>query len=245
MHDTLSYMSKDPIHRKHHHHQVTFRMVYAFNENFMLPLSHDEVVYGKGSLLAKMPGDAWQKAANLRALFGYMYAQPGKKLVFMGGEFGQWREWYHEAGLDWELAEDPAHKGIHRWVEDLNRFYRDRPALHELDFDGEGFDWIDCNDAAQSILSFLRRGRRPGDLVAVVCNFTPVVRRNYRVGVPLKGCWKEALNSDAGLYGGSDQGNLGRVEASPLGVHGQPFSLTLTLPPLAVLFLEPSEEASP
>jgi 1,4-alpha-glucan branching enzyme len=219
-------------------------MVYAFNENFVLPLSHDEVVYGKGSLLAKMPGDEWQKAANLRALFGYMYGQPGKKLLFMGGEFGQWREWYHEASLDWELAEEPVHAGIHRWVEDLNRFYRERPALFEMDFDPEGFQWIDCNDAQHSVLSFLRRGRRPEDPVVVVCNFTPVVRRNHKVGVPMPGSWREALNSDAELYGGSGQGNLGSVEASPLGLHGQRFSLNLTLPPLSVLFLEHAKEAA-
>jgi 1,4-alpha-glucan branching enzyme len=242
MHDTLSYISKDPIHRKHHHHQTTFRMVYAFNENFVLPLSHDEIVYGKGSLLSKMPGDEWQKAANLRMLFGYMYAQPGKKLLFMGGEFGQVKEWYHETGLDWELSEQPVHKGIHRWVEDLNRFYRERPALYELDFDTEGFQWIDCNDAQHSILSFLRKGKDQEDRMVVVCNFTPVVQRNYKVGVPVKGVWKEILNSDAELYGGSGQGNLGGVEASPIGTHGHPFSLTLSLPPLAVLFLEPLKD---
>jgi 1,4-alpha-glucan branching enzyme len=241
MHDTLSYMSKDPVHRKHHHHQMTFRMVYAFNENFMLPLSHDEVVYGKGSLFTKMPGDEWQKAANLRALFGYMYGQPGKKLLFMGGEFGQRSEWYHEAGLDWGLGEEKTHQGIQRWVEDLNRFYRDRPALYERDFEAAGFQWVDCNDAENSVLSFLRKGKDPEDCMLVVCNFTPMVRRNHKVGVPRGGVWKEILNSDAELYGGSGQGNLGGVEAAPVGTHGLNHSLTLTLPPLAVLFLEPAK----
>jgi len=237
MHDTLEYMRHDPIHRKYHHNQVTFRMLYAFSENFVLPLSHDEVVHGKGSLWAKMPGDAWQRAANLRLLLGYMYAQPGKKLLFMGGEFGQQREWNHEESLDWHLLADPRHAGLQRWVQDLNALYRRTSALHELDFDPAGFEWVDASDSEQSTLCFLRRGRHAEDLILVVCNFTPVPRYGFRVGVPLAGWWQEVLNSDAAVYGGSNLGNLGEVAASPQPFHGRPYSLELTLPPLAVLFL--------
>ncbi|MGH7830951.1 MAG: 1,4-alpha-glucan branching protein GlgB, partial [Candidatus Binatia bacterium] len=236
MHDTLEYMSKDPIHRKHHHNHLTFRMLYAFHENFVLPLSHDEVVYGKRSLLGKMPGDGWQKFANLRLLFGVMYGQPAKKLLFMGGEFGQWREWTHDAGLDWHLVESLPHAGVQNWVADLNRLYRDTPALHRRDCDPAGFEWIDCTDAEAGAISFLRKGRPADAIVLVVCNFTPVVRMNYRVGVPRGGFWREALNSDAGGYGGSGQGNLGGVEAAPVPFHGRPYSLNLTLPPLAAMF---------
>jgi 1,4-alpha-glucan branching enzyme len=238
MHDTLSYMSRDPIHRRYHHNELTFRMVYAFSENFVLPLSHDEVVHGKGSLLRKMAGDEWQKFANLRLLLGYLYAQPGKKLLFMGGEIGQWNEWNHEASLDWHLLEYERHAGVQRWVEDLNRFYRSEPALYELDANAAGFEWIDCNDSDHSILSLLRKGRSAHDCVVIVCNFTPVVRHNYRVGVPYGGFWREALNSDAGEYGGSQQGNMGGMEASPVAYHGYFHSLHLTLPPLAVLFFK-------
>jgi 1,4-alpha-glucan branching enzyme len=238
MHDTLQYLSRDPIHRKHHHNELTFRQIYAATENFVLPLSHDEVVYGKGSLLAKMPGDDWQKFANLRLLFGYMYAQPGKKLLFMGGEFGQWREWNHDTSLDWHLLEYAPHLGVQRWVADLNRLYRSEPALHERDCDGQGFAWIDCNDSEHGVLSFLRTGRSTDDLILVVGNFTPVVRRNYRIGVPRGGYWRELLNSDADVYGGSQQGNLGGVEASPAAHHGQFHSLNLVLPPLAVVLLK-------
>ncbi|MBN1104695.1 MAG: 1,4-alpha-glucan branching protein GlgB [Deltaproteobacteria bacterium] len=238
MHDTLDYMSRDSIHRKFHHDKLTFRMLYAFHENFILPLSHDEVVYGKGALLRKMPGDDWQKFANLRLLFGYMYAQPGKKLLFMGGEFGQWDEWYHEKSLDWHLQDNPSHGGLQRWVGDLNRFYRSERALHERDFDPSGFEWIDCNDSQQSILTLLRRGESHDDVIIVGCNFTPVPRHNYRVGVPGGGFWREVLNSDAPDYGGSGQGNMGGVEASPIPFHGLPFSLILTLPPLGVVFLK-------
>lgn len=238
MHDTLSYMSRDPIHRRYHHNELTFRMVYAFSENFVLPLSHDEVVHGKGSLLRKMAGDEWQKFANLRLLLGYMYAQPGKKLLFMGGEIGQWNEWNHDASLDWHLLEYEGHAGVQRWVEDLNRFYRSEPALYELDANAAGFEWIDCNDSDHSILSLLRKGRSAHDCVVIVCNFTPVVRHNYRVGVPYGGFWREALNSDAGEYGGSQQGNMGGMEASPVAYHGYFHSLHLTLPPLAVLFFK-------
>jgi 1,4-alpha-glucan branching enzyme len=231
-------MSLDPIFRKYHHDKLTFRMLYAFHENFVLPLSHDEVVYGKRSLLGKMPGDDWQKFANLRALFGYMYAQPGKKLLFMGGEFGQWNEWIHDASLDWHLLGYAPHAGVQRWVADLNRFYRSEPALFELDCDPRGFEWIDCSDAEASVVSLMRKARSSGDIVLVVANFTPVPRQNYRIGAPRGGYWREALNSDAALYGGSGQGNLGGVEASPVALHGRPYSLTLTVPPLAVLFLK-------
>lgn len=246
MHDTLRYMSHDPIHRKYHHQDLTFRMLYAFTENFVLPLSHDEVVHGKGSLLRKMPGDDWQKFANLRLLLGYQYAQPGKKLLFMGGEFGQWDEWYHETSLAWHLLESDPHRGLQRWVQDLNRLYRAEPALYELDNVGEGFAWIDCNDAESSVMSFRRQGRAAPEQLVIVANCTPLVRQNYRVGVPHGGFWCEVLNSDAEMYGGSQQGNLGGVEASPVAAHGYFHSLTMTLPPLAILFLKrnaiPAEE---
>ncbi|MGH7833863.1 MAG: 1,4-alpha-glucan branching protein GlgB [Candidatus Binatia bacterium] len=240
MHDMLEYMSKEPIHRKYHHNLLTFRMIYAFHENFVLPLSHDEVVYGKRSLLGKMPGDDWQKAANLRLLFAYMYAQPGKKLLFMGGEFGQWREWVHDAGLEWELLEHFPHNGLMRCAADLSRLYRSEPALHELDCQPGGFEWIDCNDAAASVITFIRRSKSNQDVVLVACNFTPAARLNYRVGAPCPGMWREILNTDAVEYGGSGQGNMGGAEASPVPSHGRPFSLDLTLPPLAALFFKSS-----
>jgi 1,4-alpha-glucan branching enzyme len=238
MHDTLVYMSRDPIHRTYHHNLLTFRMLYAFMENFVLPISHDEVVYGKGSLLGKMPGDDWQKFANLRLLLGYMYTQPGKKLLFMGCEFGQWNEWNHEASLDWHLLQSPSHAGVQRWVEDLNRLYRSEPALHELDTSPAGFEWIDCNDAPASVVSCLRKGRTTDDILLIVCNFTPVPRLNYRVGAPRGGFWHEVRNSDASDYGGVGYGNLGGVEAAPIAWHGRPYSLTLTLPPLALVFFK-------
>ena len=237
MHDTLDYISQDPLYRKFQHHQLTFRMVYAFHENFVLPLSHDEVVYGKRSLLNKMPGDDWQKFANLRLLLGYMYAQPGKKLLFMGGEFGQQREWQHDQGLEWELLEQPLHAGMQRWAAELNRFYRGNRALHEVDFEPAGFEWIDCNDADASVVSLLRHGRGDDDTLLVVCNFTPVVRSNYRVGAPRGGIWRELLNSDAKEYGGSGVGNMGEVEAAPIPFLERRHSLFLTLPPLSILFL--------
>jgi 1,4-alpha-glucan branching enzyme len=245
MHDTLEYMARDSIYRKYHHNQITFRLIYAFNENFAMPLSHDEVVHGKGSLLGKMPGDDWQKFANLRLLFGYMYTQPGKKVLFMGGEFGQWHEWHHDHSLDWSLVQYDRHAGLQRWVEDLNRLYRSEPALHELDCDQAGFAWIDCNDAEHSVLSFLRQGRSMHDTVLVVCNFTPVPQMNYRVGAPYEGVWRELLNSDAALYGGNDNGNVGQVEAAPIRHHGQPYSLNLTLPSLGVLLFKPQETKQP
>jgi 1,4-alpha-glucan branching enzyme len=236
MHDTLKYFANDPVHRKYHHNNVTFRMLYAFHENFVLPLSHDEVVYGKGSLLSKMPGDDWQRFANLRLLLGYMYAQPGKKLLFMGGEIGQWGEWQHDRSLDWAALSYPLHAGIRQWVHDLNELYRSAGGLHELDCDSAGFEWIDCNDSDASVVSLLRKGRADDSAVVVVCNFTPVSRRNYRVGVPRGGLWRERLNSDARDYGGGGVGNMGGVEASPLACHGRPFSLSIELPPLAVVF---------
>ncbi len=237
MHDSLEYFSLDPIHRKFHHSKITFRMVYAFSENFMLSLSHDEVVHGKSSLLGKMAGDEWQKFANLRALYGYMWSQPGKKLLFMGGELGQWKEWNHDSALDWELEKHPLHAGLQQWVADLNRVYRLEPALRQRDFEGEGFQWVDCSDSDQSVVSFLRKDR-DGNEVLVVCNFTPVTRANYRVGVPRGGRWRELLNSDAGEYGGSGIGNMGGAHAVPMAYQGQPWSINLTLPPLGVLYFK-------
>ncbi|MET0691583.1 MAG: 1,4-alpha-glucan branching protein GlgB, partial [Candidatus Binatia bacterium] len=237
MHDTLQYMCKEPVHRRYHQDKLTFRMLYAFHENFVLPLSHDEVVYGKGSLLGKMSGDDWQKFANLRAVYGYMYAQPAKKLLFMGGEFGQWREWSHDGSLDWDLVDYPLHSGVQQWIRDLNRLYRSEPALHELDCEPAGFEWIDCGDAESSVVSLIRKGKSSPNLVLMVCNFTPVPRQEYRIGAPHGGFWREVLNSDATEYGGSGMGNRGGVDADPWPQHGRPFSLALTLPPLSVLFL--------
>ncbi|MFZ2448530.1 MAG: 1,4-alpha-glucan branching protein GlgB [Syntrophobacteraceae bacterium] len=238
MHDTLEYFQKDSVFRKFHQDLLTFSIWYAFFENFILPLSHDEVVYGKGSLLHKMPGDDWQKFANLRLLFGYMFGQPGKKLLFMGAEFGQWDEWYHEKSLDWHLLDQPPHQGVQSWVRDLNQAHRTEPALHELDFSNQGFEWVDFRDADASIIAFLRKSASTRDLILVAANLTPVPRQNYRFGVPRGGFWKEVLNSDAKIYGGSGQGNFGGVEAAPVPSHGRPYSLTLTLPPLGVVFLK-------
>jgi len=241
MHDTLAYMSQDPVYRKFQHNQLTFRAMYAFSENFMLPLSHDEVVYGKGSLFGKMPGDEWQKFANLRLLLAYMYGQPSKKLLFMGGEIGQKREWAHDGSIDFELLGQPLHQGVQKWLKYLNETYRSEPALHELDCEPAGFEWVDCNDAEYSTLTFLRKAKSSDAVVLVACNFTPVPRHNHRVGAPSGGKWKEILNSDSKDYGGSGQGNLGGVEAAPVPSHGQPYSLTLTLPPLAAVFLKSEE----
>jgi 1,4-alpha-glucan branching enzyme len=238
MHDTLDYFSHDPIYRQYHHNSLTFRMLYSFHENFVLPLSHDEVVHGKGSLINKMPGDDWQKFANLRLLFSYMFAQPGKKLVFMGAEFGQYREWSHDRSLDWNLLEGPLHRGLQAWMEQLNRVYRSEEALHWFDNDPAGFEWVDCNDAPASVISLLRKGRSSDDDVLITCNFTPVPRVGYKVGVPSGGYWKEILNSDAREYGGSGIGNMGGTEALTETVHGRPHSLRLTLPPLGALFLK-------
>ncbi len=237
MHDTLDYFSNDPIHRQYHHNLLTFRMLYSFHENFVLPLSHDEVVHGKGSLINKMPGDDWQKFANLRLLLAYMFAQPGKKLLFMGCEFGQYREWSHDRSLDWNLLEGPLHRGLMTWVQQLNRTYRSESPLHWFDNDPEGFEWVDCNDAPASIVSLLRKGKEGENPVLVVCNFTPVPRVGYMVGVPAGGYWKELLNSDGREYGGSGSGNMGGAEALPEKTHGRPYSLRLTLPPLGALFL--------
>jgi 1,4-alpha-glucan branching enzyme len=235
MHDILEYVSKDPIHRKHHHNQLTFSIWYAFAENFILPLSHDEVVYGKGSLLSRMPGDDWQKFANLRLLLGFMYTHPGKKLLFMGGEFGQWREWVHEESLDWDLLQHFPHQGVQNWVKDLNRLYRRESALFECDFEQEGFEWIDFSDWEKSIISFLRKGKAPQDHILVVCNFTPILRSDYRIGVPDGGYWKEVLNSDGKEYGGKGQGNLGGAQSDPLLLHRRDHSIGLILPPLSIL----------
>jgi 1,4-alpha-glucan branching enzyme len=235
MHDTLEYFRHDPIHRRYHHDALTFRGLYMFTENFVLPLSHDEVVHGKGSLLGRMPGDDWQRLANLRLLYGWMFGQPGKKLLFMGGEFGQWHEWDHDSSLDWHLLQYDRHAGVLRWVADLNRFYRSEPALHALDFEPSGFSWVDANDAEQSVVSFLRWARDRHVLCAF--NFTPVPRHGYRLGVPRGGRWREALNGDATVYGGSGQGNLGGVDAEPRPWHGRPWSVAVTLPPLAAIFL--------
>jgi 1,4-alpha-glucan branching enzyme len=238
MHDTLLYMGRDAIHRRHHHGELTFRGVYAFSENFMLPLSHDEVVHGKGSLLSKMSGDDWQRFANLRLLFGYQFGQPGKKLLFMGDELAQRREWDHDSSLDWHLLESPAHGGIQRWVADLNRLYRAQAALHERDTEPDGFAWTQPNEAETSLLSFLRMSAS-GSPLLVICNFTPVPRPNVLVGVPRGGFWSELLNSDAVIYGGSGWGNLGGVEAQPVPVHGMPWTLTVTVPPLGCVFFGP------
>ena len=238
MHDILDYFSNDPIFRKYHHNQLIFSIVYAFSENYMLSLSHDEVVYGKGSLLNKMPGDDWQKFANLRLLLGYMYAHPGKKLLFMGDEFGQRREWTHEDSLDWHLLQAPRHQGVQSWLKHLHILYRGEPALHELDVDPAGFEWVDCTDWGKSIISFLRIGKTAGDYLLVVCNFTPVTRYDYRVGVPTGGYWKEVLNSDAGEYGGSGHGNLGGINAMPVPYHGRYHSFPLIVPPLGIIFFK-------
>jgi 1,4-alpha-glucan branching enzyme len=239
MNDTLDYMSLDPVFRKFHHTELTFRRMYQYTENFVLPLSHDEVVHLKRSLLSKMPGDEWQKFASLRLLFAWMWAQPGKKLLFMGGEIGQWGEWNHDTSLDWHLLERPLHAGLQTWVRDLNRLYREQPALHELDFEARGFEWIDCHDADHSVVSFERRGKTPGDVVVAAFNFTPVPRHGYLVGVDHGGDWREIANSDAADYGGSGLGNQGRSVALEVSVHGRSHGLALTLPPLGAVFLVP------
>jgi len=236
MHDTLSYFAHEPVHRKFHHNELTFRSVYAFHENFVLPLSHDEVVHGKGSLIGKMPGDEWQRFANLRLLYAYMFAQSGKKLLFMGGEFGQVGEWNHDQSLDWHVLQHPQHAGVMQLVRDLNLAYRSEPALHRLDVEPGGFEWIAGNDSEQSVFAFLRTA--PGTApVAVVLNLTPVPRHRYRVGLPVAGEYRELINTDAQAYGGSGMGNLGRVWAEEYGWHGRRFSAELTLPPLAAVFL--------
>ena len=238
MHDTLEYFTKEPVHRKYHQNELTFSIWYAFSENFLLPLSHDEVVHGKGSLLRNMPGDDWQKFANLRLLFGYMFTHPGKKLLFMGGEFGQRDEWYHEKGLDWHLLQFPLHQGMKKWIQDLNRLYTSEPALHEKDFDKDGFEWGDFHDADNSIISYIRRAETPEEVILVVCNFTPVPREDYLVGVPHGGTWLELINSDGEFYGGSSVGNQGQAKAEAIETQGRPYRLSLTLPPLGVLLFK-------
>ncbi|MBM3599484.1 MAG: 1,4-alpha-glucan branching protein GlgB [Alphaproteobacteria bacterium] len=237
MHDTLDYMSRDSVHRSHHHNQLTFGLLYAFSENFILPLSHDEVVHGKRSLLGKMPGDRWQRFANLRVYYTFMFGHPGKKLLFMGGEFAQEREWSHDISLDWHLLGDPAHAGVQNLVRDLNRLYCDLPALHARDCEASGFEWIDANDSGNSVLSFIRRCSADDPGVVVVCNFTPVPRHGYRLGVPQCGSYREVLNSDAAIYGGSNLGNGGHIAVEPTPWHGRSCSIVVTLPPLGGLIL--------
>ncbi len=238
MHDTLQYMSKDPIYRKFHHQNLTFGLLYAFHENFILPFSHDEVVHGKGSMLGKMPGDEWQRFANLRLLYGYMFCHPGKKLLFMGNEFGQYREWDHNTSLDWHLLEYPYHRGVMNWVRDLNHTLRKEPALHRHDFEPRGFEWIDCNDSNQSTLSLIRKGDRDEDTLVCVLNFTPVPRHQYKVGVPFHGFWREILNSDSLYYGGSGVGNMGGVMSKEEPWHGRSQHIEITLPPLGCVYFK-------
>ncbi len=242
MHDTLEYMKLDPIYRRYNHHQMTFGIHYAFSENFVLPLSHDEVVHGKGSLLTRMPGDAWQRFANLRAYFGFMWTHPGKKLLFMGCEFAQEREWNHDQSLDWHLLGNEHHAGMQRLVRDLNRLYRDEPALHRLDCAPEGFEWIEGGDADNNVFVYQRNGGDGVRPCVVVCNMAPVLREGYRIGVPQSGPWRELLNSDAGIYGGSNAGNGGMLRAVEEGSHDRPASLMLTLPPLGTIVLAPDGE---
>jgi len=238
MHDMLQYIREDPVHRRWHHGQITFSMLYAFTENFILPFSHDEVVHGKGSMLAKMPGDVWQKFATLRALYGYMYGHPGKKLMFMGADFGQWREWNYDASLDWHLLGEAMHDALRRWVQDLNHTYQRERSLHEIDFDPSGFRWIDCQDNENSVVSLIRRARDPHDFTVIVANFTPVPRSGYRFGVPGWGWYRELLNSDSERYGGSNMGNAGGVHTEAIPAHGFDYSISLTVPPLGFLLLK-------
>jgi 1,4-alpha-glucan branching enzyme len=238
MHDMLQYVKEDPVHRRWQHNRITFSMLYAFTENFILPFSHDEVVHGKRAMLDKMPGDVWQKHATLRALYGYMFGHPGKKLMFMGAEFGQWREWNCEESLDWHLLEEPVHAGLGRWVRELNAIYQREPSLHQIDFDGTGFTWIDCNDNENSVISLIRRARNPEDFTVMVANFTPVPRPGYRIGVPAGGWYREVLNSDAASYGGSNMGNGGGAMTEPIAAHGYDQSLSLIVPPLGFLLLK-------
>jgi 1,4-alpha-glucan branching enzyme len=242
MHDTLQYMQHDPAHRKWHHEKLTFRAIYAFNENFVLPLSHDEVVHGKGSLLTKMPGDEWQRFANLRLLYALAFAQPGKKLLFMGAELAQPEEWNHDGSISWQLQAVPRHAGVAALIAHLNRTYAGEPALHELDVDAAGFEWIDADDSDRSVLSFARRARDEAYPIVVACNFTPVPRHNYRIGVRFEGRWREIVNSDAREYGGSGQGNMGAVQSAPVPYGGRPYSLNVTVPPLGAIFLKRDRE---
>jgi 1,4-alpha-glucan branching enzyme len=239
MHDTLQYMSRDPAYRKYHHNDLTFGLLYAFTENFVLPLSHDEVVHGKRSMFGKMPGDDWQKGATLRALYGFMYTHPGKKLMFMGSEFGQGREWNYDDSLDWHLLGEPLHAGIRLLVQDLNALYTREPSLHQVDFESAGFQWIDCNDSDNSVVAFVRRAQDPEDFTVSVLNFTPVPRGGYQIGVPRAGAYVEVIYTDSEVYGGSNLGNAGLVMTEPVPAHGHDQSLRLTLPPLACVILKP------
>ena len=239
MNDTLRYMRHEPVHRKYHHDELTFSLIYAFHENFVLPFSHDEVVHGKGSMIGQMPGDDWQKFANLRLLYAYMWCHPGKKLLFMGCEFGQWSEWDFDTSLQWHLVQWEKHKGLARSIADLNALVRRERSLHELDFDGRGFEWIDCHNWQDSVLSFIRKAKNPDDFVISCSNFTPVPREGYRLGVPHGGIYDEVFNSDSAWYGGGNLGNAGALEAQPHPHHGRDFSVTLTLPPLATVVLKP------
>jgi 1,4-alpha-glucan branching enzyme len=238
MHDMLEYVKEDPVHRRWHHNQVTFSMLYAFTENFVLPFSHDEVVHGKRAMLDKMPGDLWQKHANLRALYGYMFTHPGKKLMFMGGEFGQWREWNYDSSLEWHLLQHPEHQGLRRWVQDLNHTYQREASLHEVDFDYAGFQWVDCCDNENSVMSFVRRAKNPDDYTIVVVNFTPVPRLDYRIGVPDGGWYRELLNSDSARYSGSNMGNGGGASAEYRPMHGFEYSMSITVPPLGLVLFK-------
>jgi len=240
MNDTLRYIRRDPIHRAHHHHEITFSLIYAFSENFTLPFSHDEVVHGKGSLLNQMPGDLWQKFANLRLLYSYMWTHPGKKLLFMGNDFGQWNEWNHDTQLQWDLLQFDTHQGLKKLVADLNQIYRREPALHEVDFDGAGFEWIDCENGNDSVLAYARRAKNPEDFVVVCCNFTPTVRYDHRIGVPRGGSYQEIFNSDSQYYGGTNVGNMPTMVTEQVASHGREHSLRVTLPPLAAIIFKPS-----
>ncbi len=242
MHDTLEYFKKDPIYRQYHQNEITFGIMYAFTENFMLPLSHDEVVHGKGSLIGRMPGDDWQRFANLRLLYGYMYAHPGTKLLFMGGEFGQYAEWNHNNGLDWHLLDNDLHLGVQHFIKDLNSFYKKAPALYDYAFENKGFQWIDYSDTTNSVILFMRKGQNELDTLVVACNFTPAVRSNYRIGVPLRGYWKEVVNSDETKYQGSGVINTGKISSSPVAFHGHHYSVNLTLPPLGISIIKFEEE---
>jgi 1,4-alpha-glucan branching enzyme len=235
MNDTLRYMRRDSIYRRFHHNDLTFSLIYAFSENFALPLSHDEVVHGKGALISQMSGDLWQKFANLRLLYSYMWTHPGKKLLFMGGEIAQWKEWHFDESLDWGLLQWDTHQGIQKLVGDLNQLLHREPALHQVDFESAGFEWIDCMSADDSVLAYIRRARNPDDFLLVCCNFTPVVRQNHQVGAPVGGFYREIFNSDSAYYGGSNVGNIAGATATEPGHHGRPFKLTITMPPLAVV----------
>jgi 1,4-alpha-glucan branching enzyme len=237
MHDMLNYFSQDPVHRKYHHNNITFSLLYAFTENFVLPVSHDEVVYGKRSLLSKMPGDVWQKFANVRAFLAFMYAHPGKKLLFMGCEIGDWNEWSHDRSLPWELLQYDNHRKLQAYMRELNALYKAHPALYDIDFSYTGFEWIDFRDVENSIIAFLRRATG-GRFIIFVCNFTPVPRTGYRIGAPAAGFYREILNSDSSLFGGSNMGNAGGVVSDPVAAHGRPHSISITIPPLAVVAFE-------